>query len=147
MWAEALTGVVGGVVGGGVGAGLTGWLAIKADRKRIQREQVSKTYADFLEHLAALSHPEEGSDQTDRRTSMGTAKSRLAATTARIAVYGSADVVERLGEFVEAGRRVGDPKIVSVVEAMREHVGKKQDVRTAIQIIVAGPRGTEGRGV
>ena len=140
MWQEALAGAVGAVVGGGLGAGLTGWFAIKADKKRIQREQVSKTYGDFLSHLAAVALA-GGGDET------GAAKSKLAAAIARIAVYGDVGVVERLGEFVEA-RNVRDPKIVDVVEAMREHVGKKQGVSTeSLKAIVMTPRASRAPAV
>ena len=122
----ALCGVV-------VGAALAGITTVLVDRARIRREQATSTYADFCSHLSGLAF---ASGKKAKRT----AQSNLAATMARIAVYGSKDVVERLADFLRAGGELGtdDPKYVEVVEAMRKHAAKvgraanKQAIRAVL---------------
>lgn len=130
MWEAVATGVIGVVLG----AGLTGLLAIVGDKRRIRREQVSKTYADFLSDLAGMSYAKD--------KERAAAESKLAGTIARLAVYGSSDVVERLAEFMKAGSDVRDPKIAGVVEAMRGHVGEKPAM--SVEVILTGPSSSEG---
>lgn len=128
------------LVGVLAGAALAGIVTVLVDRVRIRREQATRTYADFCSHLSGLAF---GRSEEDRRT----AQSQLAATMARIAVYGSKDVVERVADFLEAGGRIGsdDVKYVEAVEAMRKHVATDgpADNMKALRTLLAGPVKTQ----
>ncbi len=129
----AISGVV-------VGAVLAGITTVFVDRARIRREQAARTYAEFCSHLSELAF---ASGKKAKRT----AQSHLAATMARVVVYGSRGVVERLADFLRTGGELGtdDPKYVEVVEAMRKHAtkfGRAADTE-AIRAVLADAVKTE----
>lgn len=128
--------VVAAFVGALVGAIFAGVLTVIADGYRIRREHAADTYADFCSHLAALAFA-ESPDETRR------AQSQLAATMARIAVYGKKNVVTQLAEFLDAGGtfKQDDRKGTDLVEAMRDHAGTKKMGKgsESVKTLLAGP--------
>jgi hypothetical protein len=104
-WLIALIGAV-------IGAALSRW----TDRAKHHEELRSRAYADYLSAVAAAAHLRSDDDERDAFRSAADAK-------ARIAVYGSADVIHALARFEEAGGTlVSGPSVaafVSLVAAMR----------------------------
>jgi len=100
------------LAGAAVGAALGRW----AERAKHNDELRSKAYADYLGAVAAAAHLRSDEDERDAMRAAADAK-------ARIAVYGSSDVVDALARFEEAGGTLADDvaqaAFVSLVSAMR----------------------------
>ena len=106
------------LVGAVIGAALSRW----TDRARHNEELRSKAYADYLSAVAAAAHLRSDDDERDAFRDAANAK-------ARIAVYGSADVIRALARFEETGAKLSlsnGPAVnafVSLVSAMRPKSG------------------------
>ena len=104
------------LLGAVIGAALSRW----TDRARHHEELRSKAYADYLSAVALAAHMRTNDDHRDALRNGADAK-------ARIAVYGSADVIRALARFEETGASlISGPSVnafVSLVSAMRPKSG------------------------
>jgi len=99
-----------------VGATLQFWLNRAAAREQRGDTLRSQAYADYLRAVAAAAHLRSDEDRRNARRDAADAK-------ARIAVYGSAEVIKALSRFEEAGAVITDgpaaQAFVSIVSNMR----------------------------
>src|SRR5713226_1408460 len=110
-WALALLPLVGVVLG----AGLQFLLSRAATREQHAVTLRFQAYADYLRAVAAAGHLRSDEDLRDAHRDAADAK-------ARIAVYGSTEVIKALSRFEEAGAVLSDGPsgraFVSIVSAM-----------------------------
>jgi hypothetical protein len=114
-----------------VGAALQYWLSRAAEsRKQIQVLQ-SQSYVDYLRAVAKAAHPTSNDALRGARTEAADAKARLA-------VYGTADVITALARFEETGAVLDNAKsraaFVALVCEMRHKAGraKEDDLRLVL---------------
>lgn len=111
-WAIAILPLVGVVLG----ASLQFWLSRAAAREQHVDTLRSQAYADYLRAVAAAGHLRSDEDLRDAQRDAADAK-------ARIAVYGSPEVIKALASFEGAGAVISDGPgartFVSLVSAMR----------------------------
>jgi hypothetical protein len=105
------------LIGVVVGATMQYWLSRAAEsRKQIQMLQ-SQCYVDYLRAVTKAKHAVSADANRSAVSEMTDAK-------ARMAVYGSADVIAALARFEEAGAVLESPKalkaFVAIVGAMRK---------------------------
>lgn len=116
-WAIAVLPLVGVVLG----AGLQFLLSRAATREQHATMLRSQAYADYLRAVAASSHLRSDDDLRDAHRDAADAK-------ARIAVYGSKEVIEALSRFEESGavllNAAASKAFVSLVAAMRSGAGR-----------------------
>jgi hypothetical protein len=95
-------------------------LSRAATREQHAETLRSQAYADYLRAVAAAGHLRSDDDLRDAHRDAADAK-------ARIAVYGSTDVIKALSRFEEAGAVLSDglaaKAFVSLVSAMRSGAG------------------------
>ena len=120
------------LLGAGVGAGLSHM----RDRAKHNEELRSKAYADYLRAVAAAAHLRSDEDERDAFRDAADAK-------ARIAVYGSADVIRNLARFEEAGGALRNERstaaFVSMVAAMRPHTDIDAVSNGELAVLLLGP--------
>jgi hypothetical protein len=120
------------LVGAVIGAALSRW----TDRAKHHEELRSQAYADYLSAVALSAHMRTSDDASNARRNGADAK-------ARIAVYGSADVIRALARFEEAGASlVSGPSVnafVSLVSTMRPKSGAVAE-RDLSLLLLGGPR-------
>lgn len=104
------------LVGVVLGATLQFWLSRTADREKNADALRSQAYADYLRAVAVAGHLRSDQDLRDAHLDAADAK-------ARIAIYGSAQVINALSRFEEAGAVITEgpsaQAFVSVVSSMR----------------------------
>lgn len=104
------------LVGVVLGAALQFWLSRATAREHRAETLRSQAYADYLRAVAAAGHLRSDEDLRDALRDAADAK-------ARIAVYGTAEVIEALSRFEEAGAILSDGPgaraFVSLVSVMR----------------------------
>jgi hypothetical protein len=115
-WAVAILPLFGVVLG----AALQFWLSRAAAREQHANTLRSQAYADYLRAVAAAGHLRSDEDLRDAHRGAADAK-------ARIAVYGSTEVIKALSRFEEAGAVMTDApaaqSFVALVSAMRSGAG------------------------
>jgi hypothetical protein len=120
------------LVGAVIGAALTRW----RDRAKHHEELRAKAYADYLSAVALSAHMRTNDDARDALRNGADAK-------ARIAVYGSADVIRALARFEETGANLVSgpsvPAFVSLVSAMRPKSGSVAEGDLSL-LLLGGPR-------
>lgn len=116
------------LVGAVIGAALSRW----TDRARHHEELRSKAYADYLRAVASAAHLRSDDDERDAFREASDAK-------ARIAVYGSADVIRALARFEEAGANLSSREaingFVSLVSAMRPTKGSVEERQLSLLLL------------
>ena len=131
------------LVGVALGAGLQFWSSRAAERKKHADLLQSQAYADYLRAVAAAGHLRSGEHLRDAHRDAADAK-------ARIAVYGSAEVIKALASFEDAGAVVTDgpagEAFISLVARMR--TGDKAVPRHELELLLLGPaqQGREADG-
>ncbi|SRR6266511_3745571 len=135
-WAVALLPLVGVVLG----AGLQFLLSRAATREQRAATLRSEAYADYLRAVAASGHLRSDEDLRDAHRDAADAK-------ARIAIYGTTDVVRALSCFEEAGAMLSDAAgakaFVSLVGAMR--LGAGQPSEHELELLLLGAPSKEVR--
>jgi hypothetical protein len=111
-WAIGILPLVGVVLG----AALQFWLSRAAAREQRAETLRSQAYADYLRAVAAAGHLRSDDGLRDAHRDAADAK-------ARIAVYGTAEVIKALSQFEEAGAVISDGPgaraFITMVSAMR----------------------------
>jgi hypothetical protein len=122
-WLVALLGAV-------VGAALGRW----TQRAKHNEELRSTAYADYLRAVAAAAHAQSVEDQRGALRDGADAK-------ARIAVYGSGDVIRSLARFEESGANLASERarapFVAIVSAMRPRGDSVSD--RELSLLLVGP--------
>ena len=134
-WAIAVLPLVGVVIG----AGLQFLLSRAATREQHAATLRSQAYSDYLRAVAASGHLRSDDDLRDAHRDAADAK-------ARIAVYGSTDVINALSRFEESGAvlsNVGASRaFVSLVAAMRLGAGRVSE--HDLELLLFGASSKEG---
>jgi hypothetical protein len=131
-WALAILPLIGVVLG----AGLQFWFSRAAAREQHLVMLQSQGYVDYLRAVSAAGHLRSDEDLRDAHRDAADAK-------ARIAVYGTDDVIKALSRFEEAGAIVSDgpgaTAFISLVAAMRSKTGivSKRDLEL---LLLGSPR-------
>jgi hypothetical protein len=104
-----------------IGAAMQYWLSRSAEsRKQLQLLQ-TQSYVDYLRAVTKSAHAT--SPESNRAANMDAADAK-----ARLAVYGTSDVISALARFEEIGAVIANPKaraaFVALVGAMRRKEGK-----------------------
>lgn len=130
-WAIAVLPLIGVVLG----AALQFWLSRAAAREQHTVTLRSQAYADYLRAVAAAGHLRSDEDLRDAHRDAADAK-------ARIAVYGSTDVIKALARFEKAGAILSDgpaaKAFVSLVAAMRP--GADAPDENELELLLLGRR-------
>jgi hypothetical protein len=128
------------LVGVVLGAGLQFLLSRAATREQHAATLRSQAYADYLRAVAASRHLRSDDDLRDANRDAADAK-------ARIAVYGSSDVVNALSRFEESGAVLSNAAasraFVSLVAAMRLRSGRVSD--HDLEVLLFGAQSKEAR--
>lgn len=123
------------LVGVLLGAGLQFWSTRAAEREKHTKALQAQAYADYLRAVAAAGHVRCDGDHRNAQRDAADAK-------ARIAVYGSAEVIAALARFEDAGAVVrhgpaGDA-FVSLVSSMRAGLAAPVPNRE-VELVLLGP--------
>ena len=102
-WAIGILPLVGVVLG----AALQFWLESSRRTRATRGNPASQAYADYLRAVAAAGHLRSDDDLRDAHRDAADAK-------ARIAVYGTAEVIKALSQFEEAGAVISDGPVRGV---------------------------------
>lgn len=133
-WAIATLPLVGVVLG----AVLQFWLTRSAAREQHGDTLRSQAYADYLRAVAAAGHLRSDEDLRDAHRDAADAK-------ARIAVYGTAEVIKALSRFEEAGAVItGGPAaraFVALVSSMRPSGGAVPDRELELLLLGTAQQG------
>jgi hypothetical protein len=136
-WTLAIMPLIGVVLGAGLQ-----FLLTRANAREQQTATLrSQAYADYLRAVAAASHLRSDEDLRDAHRDAADAK-------ARIAVYGTVDVIRALARFEESGAVLSDGPasraFVSLVSSMRRNVGDVSEHEVELLLLGAPPerRGT-----
>lgn len=135
-WAIAVLPLVGVVLG----AGLQFLLSRAATREQRAATLRAQAYADYLRAVAASGHLRSDEDLRDAHRDAAEAK-------ARIAVYGSTDVINALARFEESGAVLSSAAasraFASLVAAMRSGAGRVSD--HDLKLLLFGASSEEAR--
>jgi hypothetical protein len=108
------------LIGVAIGALLQHWLSRNAEARKQLELLRSQAYVDYLRAVAKAAHASSSDAQRSALADAADAK-------ARIAVYGSARVVQALAAFEQAGPTLDNPRSIAcflaVVSAMRIQAG------------------------
>jgi hypothetical protein len=123
------------LIGVVLGAGLQFLLTRATAREQQSATLRSQAYADYLRAVAAAGHLRSDEDLRDAHREAADAK-------ARIAVYGTVDVIKALARFEESGAVLSNDAasraFVSLVSAMRSNSGDVSDHE--LELLLLGPR-------
>jgi hypothetical protein len=124
------------LIGVVLGAGLQFLFSRTAAREKHVETLQSQAYVDYLRAVSAAGHLRSDEDLRDAHRDAADAK-------ARIAVYGSSEVINALSRFEEVGAIVSDgpgaTAFVALVKAMRSKAGAVTD-RDLELLLLGSPR-------
>ena len=131
-WTLAILPLIGVVLG----AGLQFLLTRASSREQHTETLRSQAYADYLRAVAATGHLRSDEDLRDAHRDAADAK-------ARIAVYGTVDVIRALARFEESGAVLSDGPasraFVSFVSSMRPNSDDVSDHELELPLLGAPP--------
>ncbi|MDH5434819.1 MAG: hypothetical protein OEY19_12820 [Gammaproteobacteria bacterium] len=112
----------------------------RSSEKRKQLEVLrSEAYSTYLRSVSASAHMQSEKDRSDVFKLASDAKSR-------IAVYGSASVIEALAKFEEAGAVLNNEnsieRFISIVKAMRSDNSPMSDKNLSLVLFGTAQQGT-----
>lgn len=124
------------LIGVMLGAGLQFLLSRANAREQQAATLRSQAYADYLRAVAAASHLRSDEDLRDAHRDAADAK-------ARIAVYGTVDVIRALARFEQSGavlsNGLASGAFVSLVSCMRPHSGDVSDHELELVLLGTPP--------
>lgn len=124
------------LVGVALGALLQYWLSRGAEARKQLELLRSQAYVDYLRAVAHAAHASSADDRRSAVTLAADAK-------ARIAVFGSADVLHALARYEEAGPVLDNSRstecFLALVLAMRGSTGASE---SDLRAVLIGPRAT-----
>ena len=144
-WISSVVAAIATLAGVVMGVWLNHYFEIRAIKPTAQIRETTDAYVGFINGVAAMAQAHRECDHSNANSA------QVAATKARIAIYGHPSVIAAIADFEKQGGQITDDTsdaFLSIILAMREHVSKDKSrlhpKEDDIKILLFGDRDRDG---